>query len=340
MLLESCLTVLSVAERATKLYDWFTGVSAGDQLKKALAELERTKKDVQRLSDRLVYVPGVQEAVSNEPTKYLRDARQIRELLDPVAASLETDMLTTSVVATPRMLRDAFQRNPWELLIDVRPADRAKSPLNPDLIPIMFTDGGRSYVGYQTRGALRSSFNCEFHHGPELWLPAEERNSAVAELNPRASDVQSAVLETLRKYIPRDGLFVAPDIPSRKMANAVDACDVPEGVAILGLIDATWWGSAKNCLLFSDRGLYIKNDWRFTCPNRTFISYADLAEREVTEGPPYSIGIGDWYFDSSNSKVGTPTILQLLLEVRFSTYRAAQGIGIVPDTRSTMPRLV
>lgn len=81
----------------------------------------------------------------------------------------------------------------------------------------------------------------------------------------------------LREYLPTDpelGLFVAPEIPPRKLAAAVQdyGADVdPE--AVVALYDATRLGSAKDGALFlADRVVFQNNDLQ---PPRT-VRYRDI----------------------------------------------------------------
>ncbi|EHR70779.1 hypothetical protein BurJ1DRAFT_1929 [Burkholderiales bacterium JOSHI_001] len=170
MIAETFLTVMNAAHGATKLYDWFTGVSVGDRLNQALAELERTKQKVERLSDHIIYAPNIQQAVSSERHTYLESAQRVVQLLDPLAKSTGS-LLSTAVVSSPKRLKQAFERDPWEVLTDIRPINRAKAPSNPDLAPIVFSDGDQAYVGWQMKGALPQLFNCDFEEEVGLWVP-------------------------------------------------------------------------------------------------------------------------------------------------------------------------
>ena len=56
-----------------------------------------------------------------------------------------------------------------------------------------------------------------------------------------------------------DELFIAPDIPPKKLANAVAKCDVPDDDEVVGLVDLTVFGSAKDAFVFGARRLYFRN---------------------------------------------------------------------------------
>jgi len=50
-------------------------------------------------------------------------------------------------------------------------------------------------------------------------------------------------------------------IPSGKLASAKESMSVPKGENVYGLLDSTFWGSAKNGLIITSYGLRWKNDW-------------------------------------------------------------------------------
>ena len=73
------------------------------------------------------------------------------------------------------------------------------------------------------------------------------------------SDFQQLVRERVGKV---DGVYYFPEIPSKKLTNALNSCNLPLDEKVVLLIDSTVFGSAKNCLLISNTGsLYIHNDW-------------------------------------------------------------------------------
>ena len=343
-MLATCLTLFTVAEKAIHLYDWFTGVTSGSKVNPALAELEKKRVKVERLSDRLLYAPDVQQAVSLEgATTYLSDARQVRTLLNPVAESLQSDVLSTAVVSTPPQLKKAFQKDPWEVLIEVRPADRVKPPLNPDLIPIVFFDQNRPYIGWQTRGALPSLFGCEFHDDTGIWTPSGPRVEEARDIVPAAAPKRRTakprlpaktpvatprpdaapdhearsrkVLEILSRHASGSDFHVSPGIPPAKLANAAASCEIPKDERMLALIDCTIFGSAKNCLAFCTRGIYFHNG--LASPVRGFIPYEEFPQREFKAHLISEITFGNHQdLDVSGSGVSKHQFVAVLQEIR------------------------
>jgi len=108
------------------------------------------------------YTPSVQQVHTiSESSKKVTDPRELREILEPVQTGLNEDILSTAMLTTPSKLRQAFQKDPFEVLMDIRPVNRAKRPTNSDVLPILFYDSGIYFIGWQTRGALLL-FNCGY----------------------------------------------------------------------------------------------------------------------------------------------------------------------------------
>lgn len=163
-LLESFVTIMNAAEYGKGIYNWFSGAKSGDQfIKEAVDELKRTRLEVQHLSDHILYCPGIQEVRKvHGVSSRLDNEKAIKKALDPITKALKSDILSTAIVSTPEKLKDAFTKNPWEVLMDVRPADRVSKPSNPDMVPVLFTDRDTSYIGWQMRGALPLLLGCDY----------------------------------------------------------------------------------------------------------------------------------------------------------------------------------
>ena len=74
-----------------------------------------------------------------------------------------------------------------------------------------------------------------------------------------ATKIDVALTTILTDCVPQADLFVRASIPAHKLANARVTCNVPAGEVILGLIDCTVFGSAKDALLFGAQGIYYRN---------------------------------------------------------------------------------
>ena len=175
---ETLIAITSGANALLNLYKNISGVvQAGDSpdrcLKEISARLDGLQIQVERLSDHILYVPeleGVKD-LTQQSQQHINDLREIREYLNPIQQALGQDIVSSSMVLTPNRLLQAMKKNPWDVLDNIRPVRYAATPTNPALIPILFPDGEASFIGWTTRGALHSLFDCEFN---ELWLPGFE----------------------------------------------------------------------------------------------------------------------------------------------------------------------
>ncbi|MCP4545448.1 MAG: hypothetical protein GY835_03140 [bacterium] len=162
-IVESFLTVLGATSAAASLHSWFSGIKAGGTIEEAIRQLEILHAKVERISDHILYAPDVEQVQSfDSQASKLTDPRELREVLEPMQSNLGTDLLATGVISTPEKLKAAFRKDPWEVLIEARPASRMKKPTNPDLVPILFLDQGTLYVGWQTRGVLPILLDCDY----------------------------------------------------------------------------------------------------------------------------------------------------------------------------------
>jgi len=124
----------------------------------------------------------------------------------------------------------------------------------------------------------------------------------------------------LKSFLPLPGLYVAPDIPDKKLSNARKACLVPAQERIIGLIDCTLWGSAKNGILFGGLGIYYHYG-EILAPHREGrIPYQNLLRISLKKDTSLKrIELGnDQYFDCSSSSVGCDVILNILESVKDS----------------------
>ena len=132
-----------------------------------------------------------------------------------------------------------------------------------------------------------------------------------------APSLEERILELIKRYLPQDGLSVAPQIPDKKLANAVAKCELPPAERVLGLIDCTVFGSAKNCLLFGAEGIYFHNDWSGKSPGRGFIPYEEFAGRVFMGGGFQEVSLGlNQFLNTSGSSVPKATVVSLLESIK------------------------
>jgi len=99
----------------------------------------------------------------------------------------------------------------------------------------------------------------------ELKGLAKERAGSTANCSPKAQySWLKSLHDILARYNGPKGYYVFPyaqyaSPPTKKLANATKSCAVPQSESILALLDTTFWGSAKDCLLFGCEGIYFHN---------------------------------------------------------------------------------
>ncbi|MBZ4677425.1 MAG: hypothetical protein JG763_54 [Shewanella sp.] len=120
------------------------------------------------------------------------------------------------------------------------------------------------------------------------------------------------MLEILQNF-HSDGLFVAPNIPSKKAKNASACYGMPASVNIYAIVDSTVFGSAKNGLAFTSEGLFWKNDWTTTSA-KNHMSWEELintSQEHAVDGSELWLG-QDCAFGMAGSGMKPAVLLKLL----------------------------
>ena len=240
-LIESCLTILGATSGLATMHAWFTGFKIGDQVQQTLNEQEIIRSEIQRLSDHILYVPSIQQVHSlNETSQKLSELRSLREILEPMQNSLKEDILSTAVLTTPSKLKEAFQRDPWEVLIEIRPAARTRIPSNPDLVPILFTDAGYAYIGWQTKGTLPLLFGCDYSANLNSNVSRKEINQIITDDSNNRQKIlksksQRSFLKNIKSYLIGTNTKtrkIQKRLSLRKMEIAQPSKKLPEKIMI------------------------------------------------------------------------------------------------------------
>ncbi|WP_226685209.1 MULTISPECIES: hypothetical protein [Shewanella] len=124
--------------------------------------------------------------------------------------------------------------------------------------------------------------------------------------------METDVLEILQNF-HSDGLFVAPNIPSKKAKNASVCYGMPASVNIYAIVDSTVFGSAKNGLAFTSEGLFWKNDWTTTSA-KNHMSWEELintSQEHAVDGSELLLG-QDCAFGMAGSGMKPAVLLKLL----------------------------
>jgi hypothetical protein len=138
-----------------------------------------------------------------------------------------------------------------------------------------------STVAYVARGDLLRLQEMSVKEGintlsrEELRAVAQKQAEG-AGWKPKMTAMQrDAVIAVLKKHLCK-GLFITPDIPPKKLSTARESCNIAPDYEALALVDATVFGSAKNCLVVTTGGVYTRNGPLHAHPGRQFLSLNDF----------------------------------------------------------------
>lgn len=133
----------------------------------------------------------------------------------------------------------------------------------------------------------------------ERW---RKRRDAAASQQQASAEVLEAVAaawalslaELLERHAPalESYLWVAPDIPTKKLRNAIERYKVPEDEVAIGLLDCTAFGSAKNGLLCGLRGVYLRTSMG-TATGAHAVPYLRLPSSDFNTDDEYVVQMGE-----------------------------------------------
>ena len=98
--------------------------------------------------------------------------------------------------------------------------------------------------------------------------PAEEHNLA------------ESLLAICRLYEDVAQFYSEGAIPEKKLVNARQSLEIPEGERVLMLCDSTVFGSSKTGFAICEGGIYWNNDWA-TPTKRKRLNWVEFAERQA-----------------------------------------------------------
>lgn len=146
--------------------------------------------------------------------------------------------------------------------------------------------------------------------------------------------IQQFTDAVVREFRIASGILVAPGIPEKKIRNAISKNGYTGSDPIIGLIDCTVFGSAREHVMFTTTGVY----WNHMTSGQ--LTYSDLLNTTVKSGgvfAPFSVVTGLGHTISINgSKVSRKVFLNLLIQIKnlYATMVPRQT-GIVTPTATT-----
>lgn len=136
-MLEIMLSLLSFGKDA---YEFVSDIRRGDPNKEVVAQLEKLNQHIVRLSDHILYAPGlqlVQDTTTNRQ-RVLTDLREVRQSLEPVQRVMNDDILASAMILTPDKMKQALHADPWDVLVEIRPLNLARPHTNSSMVPILY----------------------------------------------------------------------------------------------------------------------------------------------------------------------------------------------------------
>jgi len=201
------------------------------------------------------------------------------------------------------------------------------TPLAGGRVPVITREVRKGCVELTFRNpryaAAFRKLNAEYVHDSIAELrnalaPADKKQEQAKGRKPGGS-LRDRVLAALTRCAPKNGFYLAPDIPPKKLANARLACAVPQGEEVLGVLDCTSFGSAKKGMVFGTQGVYYRNDWSSKSSGRAAIPYADFASRVFEGGGMCEVGLdGNAFLNVSACQASKGNVISLLRAVQIA----------------------
>jgi hypothetical protein len=97
------------------------------------------------------------------------------------------------------------------------------------------------------------------------------------------------LLGLLEAFAKRPDVFFYPEIPERKLRNALETCGLPESDSAVMLIDCTIFGAADEAIIFGTRGMYYNDGTR-----AGYVPYSDFPKRtfNIVHGKDTQLSLG------------------------------------------------
>ncbi|KOR32705.1 hypothetical protein TI05_05585 [Achromatium sp. WMS3] len=121
--------------------------------------------EIERISERILYAPtmyNVQDKSQTQPRE-IYELRELRANLEPLQISLGGTILSSAMILTPNKLHQAMNKNPWDVLMGVRPMEFFTAKIPYEAIRVQFKHSGVQYTGWHMLIALSRLFDCNIN---------------------------------------------------------------------------------------------------------------------------------------------------------------------------------
>jgi len=153
--------VISILSGVKGLYEWISGNTIGDRLKR----MEERLGPVEILSD---HIGLSHETEFRDPTKQQQDLCEnnniIYEVVHPIQFSIGTDVIVSRPLAAPKEIQTKLTK-PELYLSNIQPITpllHSQSIKDPSVIPITFKANSKQLVGFLKRGHIEDFLGCEY----------------------------------------------------------------------------------------------------------------------------------------------------------------------------------
>lgn len=129
-------------------------------------------------------------------------------------------------------------------------------------------------------------------------IPPSSSQSLNSTKNSLAAEIINILKECKNENsIVWENLHIFPNIPPRKEKNAAKRFRLSKDKdEIIGIMDITIFGSARNCLVFGQKGIYFHNSRLGKKPGSWELLYKDFKNRTFEIGYEGQISLGDNLF--------------------------------------------
>lgn len=195
---------------------------------------------------------------------------------------------------------------------------------------VTLTDGNRTlaeaYSGYDGKYYLPNVASGDYLL--EVWFSSKRPSSFIIHahsdsyteiglIEPDNDKLNNALRNDIVALLQpaRRGVYVWEGIPAGKEEAARRSAMVPKSELILGLIDETLTGTAVDCIVFTQRGIYYHTAVLLErpYPKRGLIRYQDLPGRQFRRLSSHEVSLGDnEAFSTARGDLDQEPLLKLL----------------------------
>jgi len=170
-MLDSIISLFSsTADLVSSGHNLISGIQQSRNERRLIETLEQNSATFERLSDQIIYAPELSNSGGQGPTT-VEDLREVRQQLEPLAELTNGHLLSGGILRAPRRTSEAFTKDSWAILTNVRPYNLSVAPNDPDMIPISFQHKDERFIGWQKRDVIPLLFDWEVDQKSGILLP-------------------------------------------------------------------------------------------------------------------------------------------------------------------------